>query len=141
MKMFQKILKETVKLKTCISYTDNFSLNDYTIQQKAGGDLNLSFVINLTEKISLKIVSTLFDKQIDEIKYLEIDALKEFLNIINGNCCAKLSDIGINIETKTPEFYNNKTSNKYSLPEKSEIICASLISTIGDFDLLITRRL
>ncbi len=149
MKMFQKIIKETVKLKTCISSRDlpvlwqtgNFVLNDYTIEQKAVGDTRLAFIINLPKDISFKIVSTLFDKQITEIKDLEIDALKEFLNIINGNCCAKLSNLGINIETTPPELYDNKTANKYSLPKKAEVVFVSLISTIGNFDLLIARMM
>ncbi len=137
MKMFQKIIKETVKLKACLSSVDNFNLRNYTIGQKATGDFKVSFVVNIPEDIALKIVSTLFGKQIQEIKEMEIDALKEFLNIINGNCCAKLSNVGINIETTPPEFYDNNSDNKYSLSQGANVAFVSLISTIGDFDLVL----
>lgn len=140
MKMFDKVIKEIVKLKACLSAVDNFSLRDYTIEEKATGDLTLSFVMNLPEDICLRVLSTLFDKEVKGISSIEIDALKEFLNIISGNCCAKLSNAGINIETSPPQFYNNKTADKYSLPKRAEISFASLISTIGDFDLIILRQ-
>ena len=142
MKMFQKILRETVKLKSCLASVDVFNLQDYTIQQKTIGDLNLSFIINLPDNTALAIAAFLFGKKVSVITAVEVDALKEFLNIISGNCCAKLSSIGINIETIPPKFFNNKTPNSYSLPEKEKAVVAfaSLISTIGDFDLLITRE-
>ncbi|MFH1239334.1 MAG: chemotaxis protein CheX, partial [bacterium] len=112
MKMFDKIIREVVKLKACLSAVDNFNLRDYTIEQKATGDMNVAFVINLPEDICLKLVSTMFDHPVKEITDMEIDAVREFLNIIDGNCCAKLSNAGINIETSPPEFYNNKTDKK-----------------------------
>jgi YesN/AraC family two-component response regulator len=139
MKMFDKIIKEVVKLKACLSSVDTFTLRDYTIEQKTTGDFKGAFIINLPEDVCLKVVSAMFGRQVKQVGNIEIDALKEFLNIINGNCFAKLSNAGINIEPSPPEFYNNKTEKKYSLPKKAEISFASLISTIGDFDLIIVK--
>lgn len=140
MKIFQKIIKEMVKLKECLTSVDNFNLRDFTLQQRITGDMDLYFILNLSGDICLKIVSTMFGKEIKDIGNIEKDALKEFLNVISGNCCAKLSNVGINIETGPPECYNNKAGDKYSLPRKPDIAFALLISAVGDFDLVIIRE-
>ena len=140
MKIFQKIVRELVKLKECLPSVDNFNLRDYTLQQKISGDMEMYFILNLSEDICLRIASTMFGKEMKEMGPIERDALKEFLNVIGGNCCAKLSNVGINIETGPPQCYNNKGGDKYTLPKKPDIAFALLISAIGDFDLVIIRE-
>ena len=139
MKIFYKIIKEPVKLKECSDSVEGFELRDYTIQQRIRGDMSLFFIVNISEDVCFKIASALFDREVKEIKNIEQDALKEFLNVISGNCCAKLSNIGINLETRVPEFYENKTQEKYSLPQRMQNAFALVISGIGDFDLVILR--
>ncbi|MFH1783426.1 MAG: response regulator [bacterium] len=140
MKIFHKIIKEPVKLKECADGIEHFKVRNYTIQQKLRGDMVLYFVVNIADDIALRICNALFGKEITEIGDMEIDALKEFLNVISGNCCSKLSNIGINIETTPPEFYDNRKEVQYTLPQKMQNAIALVISGIGDFDLLIMRE-
>ncbi|MFH1783572.1 MAG: response regulator [bacterium] len=140
MKMFEKVLRETVKLKACLASVEHFNLRDYTISQKAKGEFKGSFVLNMSGDVAYKISATFFKETIDKITAKEKDAMKEFLNIIDGNCCSKLSNAGVNIETEPPVFYYNKGGAQYELPDNVDIAFASLISTIGDFDLVLTSE-
>jgi DNA-binding response OmpR family regulator/CheY-specific phosphatase CheX len=140
MKIFQKVVRETVKLKECLPSVDNFNLRDYTLQQKIFGDMEMYFILNLSQDLCLKVAANMFGKEVKEMGPIEKDAMKEFLNVISGNCCAKLSNVGINIETGPPQCYSNKGGDQYTLPKKPDIAFALLISAVGDFDLVIIRE-
>ncbi|GEM_PF-575788 len=140
-KIFQKIMGETVKVRSCVPAAKTFTLQDYTIEQKAKGNLEICFILNLSQTVLLSVASVMYNKQIIEVNDQVADAVKEFLNIIDGNSCAKLSSVGLNFTTLPPAFFNNKSANKYKINPQNEYMLVSLISTIGDFDIMVESSL
>lgn len=136
-KIFQKIAGETVKVRACIPNSHSFTLLEYTVEQKAKGTIELSFILNLSKEILLQVASVMYEKEIIQVNEEVIDAIKEFLNIIDGNSCTKLSTVGFNFTTLAPVFYHNKSENNYRINPEDEYMLVSLISTIGDFDILV----
>lgn len=137
-KIFQKIVGETVKVRACVPAAKSFTLQKYTIEQRAKASIDISFIFNLSENVLLKVASVMFNKEILQVNEQVADAIKEFLNIIDGNSCAKLSSVGLNFTTLPPVFYDNfDGQNKYTFSPEDEYMLVSLISTIGDFDILV----
>ncbi len=136
-KIFQKVMSETVKVRACVPSAKSFDLQDYTIEQRAKGTVDIAFILNLSQTVLLQVASVMYNKKIIEVNEQVADAVKEFLNIIDGNSCAKLSSVGLNFTTLPPVFYSNKADKKYKPGGNSEYMLVSLISTIGDFDIVV----
>lgn len=140
-KIYQKIAGETVKVRACIPAAKTFTLHDYTIEQKAKGNIDISFILNLSEAVLLSTASVMYNKEIIQVNDQVVDAVKEFLNIIDGNSCSKLSSVGLNFTTIPPLCYDNKSGNKYPFNTNDEYMLVSLISTVGDFDILVKNKI
>lgn len=140
-KIFQKIAGEMVKVRACIPAARTFTLHDYTFEQKGKGNIDISFIFNLSEAVTLRTASVMYGKEIIQINESVIDAVKEFLNIIDGNSCAKLSSVGLNFTTLPPACYDNRSGNKFPFAAEDEYMIVSLISTMGDFDILVKSKI
>jgi CheY-specific phosphatase CheX len=55
---------------------------------------------------------------------LALDASKEFVNIANGNACAKLSEDGVSLKMMPPEVYET-TTTPYALQAR-DVVCVHL---------------
>ena len=130
-KLFEQMLGIPVKMNRCVPLADSFETREYLIEQKAHGALKTSFLFNFSKEMARCISSVLFSKEVTNVDTYGIDALKEFLNIVSGNCCSKLSNIGVNIEMKAPELWVEGT-----YPKKGKFTYVSLISSGGDFEIL-----
>jgi len=135
-KMFLRFARIIVKVGGCIPYAESIPVRDYTIEQMAKGDYNVSYIVNLPENILLHVASSMYKKEIKEVTEGTLDAVKEFINITTGNSCAKLSTIDINLETYPPTAYNNKLGPGFEIKEKREVTLIPLLSPLGDFDLI-----
>lgn len=140
-KIFQKIAGEMVKVRACIPAAKTFTLHDYTFEQKGKGNIDISFIFNLSEAVTLRTASVMYGKEIVQVNDAVIDAVKEFLNIIDGNSCAKLSSVGLNFTTLPPICYDNRSKNKFLFSAEDEYMMVSLISTMGDFDILVKSKI
>jgi CheY-specific phosphatase CheX len=83
----------------------------------------------------------MYSKEIIQVNDAVIDAVKEFLNIIDGNSCSKLSSVGLNFTTLPPVCYDNRSKNKFLFGADDEYMLVSLISTMGDFDILVKSKI
>ncbi len=66
------------------------------------GDVEGSVVLSFSQRLSLKIASTMLMEEIDEINYNARDALGEFANIVVGNARNKLVDVGFDVKISPP---------------------------------------
>ncbi|MDD5131150.1 MAG: response regulator [bacterium] len=140
-KIFQKIAGEMVKVRACIPAAKTFTLQDYTFEQKGKGNIDIAFIFNLSEAVTLRTASVMYSKEIIQVNDAVIDAVKEFLNIIDGNSCSKLSSVGLNFTTLPPVCYDNRSKNKFLFGADDEYMLVSLISTMGDFDILVKSKI
>ncbi len=139
-KIFQKIAGEMVKVRACVPAAKTFTLQDYTFEQVGKGNIDIAFIFNLSEEVTLRTASVMYGKEIVQINEAVIDAVKEFLNIIDGNSCAKLSSVGLSFTTLPPVCHDNRTNNKFQFNAEDEYMLVSLISTMGDFDILVKSK-
>jgi CheY-specific phosphatase CheX len=66
----------------------------------------------------------MLDQNISTADELALDATKEFVNIANGNACAKLSEDGVTLTMDPPEVY--ETTSKPYLFQKKDVVCVHL---------------
>lgn len=135
-KMFLRMLRETVKIGECSLSKDKVNLYDWTFFQKIIGGENYGFLLNISTKMLVEIASRMMKKEVKEPDEISCDAVAEFVNIITGNACAKLSTQDIRVKSQPPIVYNNLSDNKYKI-ESNYVSVINLLSTIGDLQVVI----
>jgi CheY-specific phosphatase CheX len=125
--MFTRFGKQDIIIERCESGKEKVRLFRWVIAQKIAGD-NVEFncLLSVPPKLLLQMASTMLDDTISTADELALDASKEFVNIANGNACAKLSEDGIELTMLPPEVYET-TSKPYPLQTK-EVVCVHLAS-------------
>jgi hypothetical protein len=129
-KMFLRLVREIVKIGGCISEKTAFNPLDWTIEQKAKGDKNFSYLLNLSNDTLLKISEKMSNKKREKIDEITLDIVGEFVNIISGNALSKLSSKGKNFEPEPPISYDSKSS-PYKIKENSNIVIIPLLMPEG----------
>ena len=130
-KLFEELLKIPVKINGCVPLSEGFTAREYLLEQKATGTMETSFLFNFSSEIAQGITAVLLGQEVKKVDKLGVDALKEFLNIVSGNCCAKLANVGVDIGMSSPEFWEQG-----SYPGGSRFTYISLMSENGDFEVL-----
>ena len=80
----------------------------------------------------LQMASTMLDDTVSSADELAMDASKEFVNIANGNACAKLSETGVNLTMLPPEIYET-TTTPYPF-QANDVVCVHLASPDSRLD-------
>ncbi|MFH1239539.1 MAG: response regulator [bacterium] len=130
-KLFEELLKIPVKINGCVPLSEGFTAREYLLEQKATGTMETSFLFNFSSEIAQGITAVLLGQEVKKVDKLGVDALKEFLNIVSGNCCAKLANVGVDIGMSSPEFWEQG-----SYPGGGRFTYISLMSENGDFEVL-----
>jgi CheY-specific phosphatase CheX len=114
-----------VKVEQCETGKDKVRLFRWVISQKiAGENVEFNCLLSVPPKLMLQMASTMLDQNIITADELALDATKEFVNIANGNACAKLSEDGVTLTMQPPEVY--ETTTKPYLFQNKEIVCVHL---------------
>ena len=116
-----------IEVERCETGKENVRLFRWVISQKIAGD-NVEFncLLSVPPKLMLQMASTMLDQNISTPDELALDATKEFVNIANGNACAKLSEDGVALTMQPPEVYET-TMRPYPF-RKKEVVCVHLAS-------------
>ncbi len=116
-----------IKVERCETGKENVRLFRWVISQKIAGD-NVEFncLLSVPPKLMLQMASTMLDQNISTPDELALDATKEFVNIANGNACAKLSEDGVELTMQPPEVYET-TMKPYPFRNK-DVVCVHLAS-------------
>jgi CheY-specific phosphatase CheX len=131
--MFTRFGKQDIIIERCENGKEKVRLFRWVISQKIAGD-NVKFncLLSVPPKLFLQMASTMLDDTISTADELAIDASKEFVNIANGNACAKLSENGVNLTMLPPEIYET-TTTPYPFLTK-EVVCVHLASPDSKLD-------
>jgi len=117
--------QQDVKVVQCETGKENVRLFRWVISQKiAGENVEFNCLLSVPPKLMLQMASTMLDQNIITADELALDATKEFVNIANGNACAKLSEDGVTLTMQPPEVYET-TTKPYPFQNK-EIVCVHL---------------
>jgi CheY-specific phosphatase CheX len=123
--MFTRFGKQDIIIERCESGKEKVRLFRWVISQKiAGENVEFNCLLSVPPKLLLQMASTMLDENINAADELALDASKEFVNIANGNACAKLSEDGVNLTMMPPEVYET-TTTPYPLQTK-EVVCVHL---------------
>ena len=117
--------QQDVKVEQCETGKEKVRLFRWVISQKiAGENVEFNCLLSVPPKLMLQMASTMLDQNIITADELALDATKEFVNIANGNACAKLSEDGVTLTMQPPEVY--ETTTKPYLLQNKEIVCVHL---------------
>ena len=123
--MFNNFGQQDIKVEQCETGKDKVRLFRWVISQKiAGENVEFNCLLSVPPKLMLQMASTMLAENIITADELALDATKEFVNIANGNACAKLSEDGVDLTMLPPEVY--ETTTKPYLLQNREIICVHL---------------
>lgn len=109
LKLFKRMVHENVLIEDCHQERDRWITHDLTISQRFTGDVEATFVMGLPEPMALKIASKMLDMKFTKIDDLVLDATKEFVNVICGNVCAKLSQRDLTVDLQAPKAVDRHT--------------------------------
>ena len=125
--MFTQFAKQDIKIERCEMGKDKVRLFRWVISQKiAGSNVEFKYLLSVPAKLLLQMASTMLDENINTADELALDATKEFVNIANGNACARLSENGMSFTMLPPEVYET-TTRPYAL-QTNEVVCVHLVS-------------
>lgn len=125
--MFTRFGKQDIMIERCESGKEKVRLFRWVIAQKiARGDVEFNCLLSVPPKVLLQMASTMLDDTVNTADELAIDASMEFVNIANGNACAKLSEEGVELTMLPPEIYET-TSKPYPF-NTHEVVCVHLAS-------------
>ena len=119
--------QQDIKVEQCETGKEKVRLFRWVISQKiAGENVEFNCLLSVPPKLLLQMASTMLDKKISAPDDVALDATKEFVNIANGNACAKLAGDGVTLTMLPPEVYET-TMKPYPFQNK-EIVCVHLAS-------------
>jgi CheY-specific phosphatase CheX len=125
--------QQDVKVEHCETGKEKVRLFRWVISQKiAGENVEFNCLLSVPPKLLLQLASTMLDENISTADELALDATKEFVNIANGNACAKLSEDGVALTLYPPEVYET-TTKPYPF-QKQEVVCVHLASPDAKLD-------
>lgn len=123
--MFTRFGKQDIIIERCESGKDKIRLFRWVIAQKiAGKDVEFKCLLSVPPKLLFQMASTMLDESVNTADELTLDASKEFVNIANGNACAKLSEHGMSLSMMPPEVYET-TTTPYPVHAK-DVVCVHL---------------
>jgi len=119
--------QQDIKVEQCETGKEKLRLFRWVISQKiAGEDVEFNCLLSVPPKLLLQMASMMLDQNVSMADDLALDATKEFVNIANGNACAKLSEDGVNLTMHPPEVYET-TMKPYPF-NKKDVVCVHLAS-------------
>jgi CheY-specific phosphatase CheX len=125
--MFTRFAKQELKIEHCETGKEKVRLFRWVFSQKiAGQNVEFNCLLSVPPKLLLQMASTMLDETVNTPDELALDASKEFVNIANGNACARLSENGLNFAMEPPEVYET-TSKPYAFQAK-DVVCVHLAS-------------
>jgi len=123
--MFNNFGQQDIKVEQCEMGKENIRLFRWVISQKiAGENVEFNCLLSVPPKLLLQMASTMLDQNISTADELALDATKEFVNIANGNACAKLSENGVALTMLPPEVY--ETTTKPYTVQAQNVVCVHL---------------
>ncbi len=137
LKLFKRIVHENVLIEDCHQERSQWLGYDWHVSQLITGDVHATLLFGLPDKLLLKIATKMLEEPFEEATELVQDASKEFLNVMCGNICAKLSQRDLVTNLEPPKIV--KRGYNTELPEGYTVI-TSLIAVESRFDLAIIQH-
>jgi len=99
-----KLLQVFVQAESWVDDPDSVLPCEYTVYQKFKGDWTGQVRLNISTNLMLRIGSKLLEEETLIINKTIIDGACEFVSILTGNICAKLSTMGLSVGIQPPRY-------------------------------------
>jgi CheY-specific phosphatase CheX len=142
-KMFLRIADETVKAAPCTKGAAGARFHDFTIYQTFIGSYDGLLCVNLTADILGRIAGKMLGETVGEADEDAQDGASEFVNIVSGNICARLSAMGRTSEIQPPKIHDNRQGSAFNLMEAAaggEITVTPLLHPESGIELCVVDR-
>ena len=105
----------------------------YVFSQRIFGDKNFDYLLALPEPLTLRIASHLLQQEATQVDQLVLDAVSEFVNIVVGNGCAKLSMSNWKVKAEPPQVLPRQMLSGLIKPGS---VVVKMKTTKGSFSLV-----
>ncbi|MHC5039305.1 MAG: chemotaxis protein CheX [Planctomycetota bacterium] len=142
-KMFLRIADETVKAAPCHQDAKAAALHDFSIHQSFQGGFQGTLCLSLSKDVLLRIAGKMLGEEVREADEEAQDGGGEFVNILSGNVCAKLSLMGKPSEILPPIVHDNRGGSPFDLAKASEggrVVVTPLLHPEGGIELCLIDR-
>ncbi len=99
-------------------------------------DINLKFVISLSQEVSKLMTKEFLEEEIDDMEMIA-ENTGEFLNIVCGNIATKLQILGLKTQISVPQFYAKSEHPEIKYESNEKALCFPLVTTHGDCEVQI----
>lgn len=129
-KMFLRMAREIVKVSGCHTSKSALNFNQWSFSQNVHGDMPVNFILDVSQELFFTLAGAMMQKEIKEPSEEAIDAVKEFVNIVTGNACARLSLRGLKLRPEPPKA-NNNSEKKFQLAPDRDMVAVPILATRG----------
>ncbi|MBN1268241.1 MAG: chemotaxis protein CheX [Kiritimatiellae bacterium] len=105
----------------------------YVFAQRVTGDKKFHYALALPEELILSIASYMLGEQVAEVDDMALDTVSEFVNVVIGNGCTKLSMENFKVHAEPPRVMTKQMMQDL-LP--SHIVAVNMRTTKGVFRIL-----
>lgn len=105
----------------------------YVFAQRIIGDKNLYYALALPEDLIVSIASYMLGEPVKEVNDIALDTVTEFVSVVVGNGCTKLSMDNFKVHAEPPRLMT-KEMMKDLLP--GQIVAVNMKTTKGEFRIL-----
>jgi CheY-specific phosphatase CheX len=105
-KMFQRILHTFVRPGSCFGADFKLAPVGYTIHQRIRGEVNALVALDVSAAMVRMIGGKLLGMEVTTIDADTLDGAAEFVNVVCGNVCARLSSAGRKVELDPPSVHD-----------------------------------
>lgn len=101
--IFLHYTRQIVKIMSVERVTGEPGDITYLFAQSITGDRVFCYALAMSEELTLSIASRMLQEETREINAVVLDAVAEFVNVVVGNGCAKLSLTNVKVSAEPPQ--------------------------------------
>jgi len=103
--LLQRVAHLSVKIGKTSADPRRLEQRDYTARQDFTGGFNGTIGLALPTTMALQIGNKMLESACTTMSEDVLDGVAEFLNVVNGNVCAKFSGLGKTVDMQPPKIY------------------------------------
>lgn len=100
--VFVHYTRRVVRVARVTERLDGSAADDCVVGQRVAGAVSMQLGLMLPAPLAREIATGMFGEPVNELGPAAMDALCEFLNVVNGGACAALGERGLSVRVASP---------------------------------------
>jgi CheY-specific phosphatase CheX len=139
-KFFLRIAHFTVRPSRPHHEAGSLARFDYAVTQRFSGSFDGDICLNLGSDLVLQIAGEMLEEKLPAVDDTALDAAMEFVNLLSGNVCGKLSQLGHPSEITAPRAYGKTDRPADLLGKGGRVVVTPLVYPEGEGELCVIIR-